>query len=576
MNQPSLPEYINDLQLPTTDLTKLSFCATRPAKVEEWANEFRATQTTETSILLYHSLPEAARLKCSYDTRLEILEALRPAAQNAVQGLTRSFLQQPINLPESAQKTAIIAQAIQKSMIDGYGRCVSDICAQKRFKPVVMEALAKALHRAITGIGLIFFRNYQLYTQLPTGFWHQLHVYFQIAEYFDLLATPVKDPLLLSRPATNIQTAYMRVLLMATARMNQLSRNDIAHIYNALESWSQYARLHPSVLQDKDNFYLINLSRDQGPIYKSRFNGSEMDRVLELDFRVLVNQLSKYAPSSDEDPDVPIGGSAAISVPSGFPPPLLDHLMQSWSSIAQRKQERRAVQSLAEVSVGMVDTHYLLCGEQPFDEFAAEDVFDEGFEHSVIDMLNTGIGSGDDSVTKRKASIVYQVHIQNVSAGGCCLLWKGEIPTKLRAGEIMSIKESGRHSWSLGVVRWVRQYRGQSQLGIQTLANHPRPYGIAQGFDMGGYSDYMRAFYLPASKNGRQPESLLTASAPFKELDKVKLFDGDSSVSAKLNKLVFATGAVQQFIFNTLDAPQTQPKRVAGSRTQEQFDDEWD
>ncbi|TVZ37901.1 hypothetical protein P886_2247 [Alteromonadaceae bacterium 2753L.S.0a.02] len=577
MSQPSLPEYIASLQAPTPDLAKLSFCASKPAKVAEWANQLRATQIAQTSAALYKCLPEVARLKTNFDSRLAILEAIRPVTHHAIEGLTRDFLQQPINLSQNAQKTAIVAQAIQKAMIEGYVRCILEICVQKRFKQTIRDSLAQALHRAITGIGLIFFRTYQLYTQPPAGYWQQLHSLFQIADYFDLLAAPVKDPQLKTRPASNVQTAYVRVLMLATARLNQLNQNDIAHIYYALESWAQYVRLHPSVLQDKDNFYLLNLHSDSGPVYKSRFNGSETDRVLELDFRVLVNQLAKQSPSN-ADNDLEVSAASAITVPQGFPGSLLEHLVGSWSSIAQRRQERRAVQNTAEVCVGMVNAHFMVCGEQSFEDFSNEGGLGDGFDTNVVDMLGLGVpGSSGNRAAPDNMS--YAVTVQNVSAGGCCLLWKGKIPSRLKAGELIGLKEQGRHSWGIGAVRWVRQYRGESQLGIQLLANHPKPYGIAQTYDMGGYSDYMRAFYLPAAKNGNTPASLLTASAPFKELDKVKLFDGEQAVSAKLNKIMFATGSIQQFMFNTLEVPQQKRAATLGAsppKSSTPFDEDWD
>lgn len=577
MNQPSLPEHISGLRLPDINLAKLSFCASKPAKVEEWANRFRATQTTETCVVLYQCLPEIARLKCHFDIRLEILEILRPVAQNAMESLTREFLQQPINLPENAQKKAIVAQAIQKSMIDGYGRCVVDICTQKRLKTPHLEALAKAIHRAVTGIGLLFFRSYQLYTHPPTGFWLQLHSYYQIAEHFNLLQTPVKDFLLRTRPATHIQTAYLRCLLMANARLNQLNRHDISHIYYALESWSGYVRLQPSVLREKDNVYLVNLSRDQGPSYKSRFDGGENDRVLELDIRVLIGQLAKQSPNHGDDAELAVVSPASgITVPPGFPATLLDHLTDSWSTIAQRRQERRSVHSSANISVGLVDTHYLIAGEQQFDAFADESQLARAMGSSVLDILTADLSVKDHQTANHTAAdVTYEVDVQNVSAGGFCLLWKGAIPTKLKAGELVGIRQSGRHSWSVGVVRWVRQYRGESQLGIQTLANHPRPYAVAQSYDMGGYSDYMRALYLPATQNGRQSASLVTASAPFKELDKVKVFDGERAATAKLNKVIFATGSLQQFMFNTLDPAQGQTHTSSGAG-RSHFDDDWD
>jgi len=583
MNQTNpIPHYIAALQSQPPNLSRLSFCANnKPTKVKNWVNELRATQTSETSATLYRSLPEIARLKATAEIRLEILEIVRPAAQHAIEGLTREFLNRPINLSREAQKTAIIAQAIQKTMIDGYVQCVVDICKMKRFKQLTMDTLTKALHRAITGIGLVFFRSYQLYTQPPTGFWQQLHTLFQIADYFDLLAKPVIDELLEHARATNLQTAYMRVLLMATAKLNQLSQKDIAQIYSALETWSQYARLHLASEQDKDIFYLVNISSDLPPSYKSRFEGNATDRILQLSFKVLVSLLAKQSPSQNEEDGSISQGSLAI--PIGFPASLVDHLLNCWSSIAQRKQDRRHVHTTADVCVGLVNAHYYVSGKQRFEEFTAkDDALGKEFDASVVESLNSSFAPEEHTadVTASEPP-TYNVEIQNVSAGGCCLLWKKAVPPRLQSGELIGLKEEGRHSWSIGVVRWIRQFRGGSQLGIQILANHPKPFAAGQMYDMGGYSDYMRAIYIPASKNGQSPASILTAQAPFKEMDKVKVFDGEQNFKAKLSKTLFNTGAVRQFAYNPIDlgkTRQTPHKRTPDSNTAppDSFDESWD
>ncbi|WP_045860903.1 hypothetical protein [Teredinibacter purpureus] len=572
----NLIRYIDNLRLHDATVSKLSFCSSKkPAKVKAWVEELRQTKTSETSAVLYSSLPEFSRLKIDPETRLEMLEAVRPATQHAIEGLTGAFINRSVTSSASAQKTAIIAQGIQKAMIDGYCRCVADFCRIKRFRPAQVELLVTSLHRAISGIGLVFFRSYQLYSQPPTGFWLHLHALFQIADHFDLLAKPVKDALLNTTRATNIQTAYMRVLLMGTAKLNQISQKNVALVYDAFELWAQYGRLHTSHHQDKDIFYIVNISADQPPTYKSRFDGKSTDRILQLNFKVLVSLLSKHSrtnssqPAEDEIDHV----TGKLPVPAGFPDSLMDHLLNCWSSISQRRQERRDVQTVAEVCVGLVNTHYYVSGKQAFDDFTGQSDLDGG--RDVLSTLSSSMASPFTDAPKGASEQVptHSVSVQNVSAGGCCLLWKEDIPPKLQSGELIGIKEKGRHSWSIGVVRWIRQFKGISQLGIQTLASHPKPFGAGQMYDMGGYSDYARAFYIPAQKNGQNPASIITAYAPFKETDKVKIYDGESIFTVKLTKTLFSTSSVRQFAYHPLDSANKETKpRKAGNQS---FDSDW-
>src|SRR5690606_2602961 len=156
---------------------------------------------------------------------------------HCLQGLSRDFLNQPVVLPESAHKAAVIAQALQKHMVDGFTVCVRDIVVQNRQKTQTMDILITALHRSITGIRQILLRSYQLYTPPPSSLWRLAHNLHRIACFYELQKIPVADPVLGDTVASNIDNAYARVLLLATAGTNQLGQQDMAVVDKALAKW---------------------------------------------------------------------------------------------------------------------------------------------------------------------------------------------------------------------------------------------------------------------------------------------------------------------------------------------------
>jgi len=561
-----LSTLLNALQVQEANNTKLSFCSSKKtSKVAAWIAEISSAPTSEIAVTLYTCLPEIASLKVAVPIRQEMLETVRATTQQTINNLTREVMNRPINLSKEAQKSVIIAQALQKRMIDGYARCVADLCQVKRLKPAQLDALGQAIHRTITGIGLIFFRSYQLYTQPPVGFWLRLHTLFRIALYFDIHTLPVQD-LDLSSQASNIQTAYLRVLLMATAKLNQINQKDLTQIFAALEIWAQFARLQSTPKSDKETTYIVDTERDMAPVYHQQANEPLKDSTLCISLSMLVGLLAKHSPTLQTSNTANTDNlETTLKIPLGFPVSLLDHLIQCWSSISQRQQERRNVNTEAEITIGLVNTHYFVSGSQTFDEFTGSD-----------NLLNQPIISSLTKEEKQEPAKLppsYNVSIQNISSGGCCLLWKEEAPPKLQAGELVGLKEKGRHIWSVGVIRWIRQFKGYAQLGIQILSNQPKPWGAGQMFEMGGYSDYMRALYIPASSRAKRPATMITANVPFKDQDKVKIFDGDNTFSARLNGLVFSTGAIQQFLYHPLDVNEPmgdQPFEKQG------FDENWD
>ena len=559
-------QLLAEICLPEQNLNKLTFCNSNKASdVKSWANTLHATQVMPTGLALYKAVPELPKLKTDYKNRVDMLEAIRPTVQHCIVGLTKHFLHQPIILPREAQKTAIIAQSIQKGMADSYAAATIDIAKKGKANQQTLDFLAQAIHRAITGVSYLFLRSYQMYTQPPKGLWLRLHSLYQVAQYFEITEVPIADPLLKYNRLQTIKSAYIRNLMMACSRCNQVSQNDVEILFHTFESWSQHLSLS-AITDNEANLYAFDARQDFGPAYKSDFRADDLTMGLEIDFSQLLNLLDRYI-NADSDDVFPV---STISVPTEFSKQLFQHLNSSWNTLQKREQERRPIQGAAEVCVGLVDCHFNLCNSQEFDFFIKNSGKDEHI-HNMTSFTPKDMHGGKPFSSNERP--IFRISLQNSSAGGYCMLWKGDIPARVEAGQLVGIKEIGKRSWSIGVVRWIRQLKQASQLGIQLLSTHPKPYGIAQTYDMGGYSDYSRAIYIPSSRFGSSSASLLTPIVPFQEYDKVKILDGDQEWGAKLEKQLFASGNVKQFAFRPLvdsDAPSEQQSSKSN------FDSGWE
>ena len=252
------PELINAITLPQQHLGKLKFCGSnKPQKVEAWIEQLRVTQAMPTAILLYRSIPEITQLKCDARTRFDMLELIRPIVHNTINALTKDFLNQPVALPEEANRPAMIAQPLQKRLIGAYLLCLQEVIHKKQVISKNGDFFNQALHRAITGIGNFFLRSYQLYVGTPPGLWTQLHTLFLVAEYYHILEYVVEDPVSIRKSKTTIKSAYLRVLILASTRPNQLSQKDVAAVFQAAENWSPFLKYRRSPTDDKDNFFVL-------------------------------------------------------------------------------------------------------------------------------------------------------------------------------------------------------------------------------------------------------------------------------------------------------------------------------
>jgi hypothetical protein len=542
-------------KLPPTDLARLRFCeSSRPAAVRNWAQSLPATRVSYTSVLLYKALPEISRLRTSADHRLEMLEALRPSVQQCIQGLAKHFLNQPLVLPEAPLKSAVIAQALQKHMAVGYLAVLESLTSQRKKGTQPDPRLGLSLHRAITGYGLMLLRSYQLYSPTPGNLWLDLHSLYRIAEDHQLLDQVVADPFQVHSSSSTVSHAYIRILLLACARPNQMRQTDVSATYNLLESWSHLARIRDARAPDSGSLFLINLSADLAPMYKSRFAGGSQDALRELDLAPLLAGLRRDPRLDHSSPHT----SHAV------PPSLLEHLQQAWGATQQRSFQRRPGKSSIQLCVGLSSLHHHTAGRQSLADFLGTSELEDIDLGPAGDSWVSAPGQGASS-RRREDFRIYSVPVGDSSPGGYRLDWRDNLSPQIKAGEVLGLREVGRHRWSLGVIRWLQQDTETTRLGVQLLAPSVTAYGAAVEQSGGDYSDFRRVLMLPELKAANQPATLITAFAPFQEGQRVRLNRHGDVFTATLQRRIFSTGSVSQFTFRRLASEDDAPEKNADS-----------
>jgi len=577
------------IKLPPQDQTTLSFCgSSKASRVSKWAAELPATRVSHTSVLLYQALPEVNRLDTSISTRLEMLESLRPYVQQCIKGLAQSFLNKPLLLPEETMKTAVIAQALQKHMTNGYCLAATELlkrAQQRDLKPQEQEQLLSSLHRSLTGLGLQFLRSSQLYAPIPAQLWQEAHALYQLSEQLELHQNGVTDALL-SQSATSCAQVYMRTLLLASARPNQLRQLDMQTLFDALEPWSKLVHLSPES-DNQRNLFVIDLNSKNGPHYREQGSDNSSSSIRELDVSPLLDSIAKQR----EDSSLKI-----IEIPPRMTETLLQHITDSWGIARKRDQQRRSSHGSMDITVGLTNIHFHLSGGIPFKSFilrrgrvaldqdnlfnndpskrfasadlpGAEDPWANSFDAEGGKTLS-GLSGGNvathrvehalrqhEAEEHRAKHPIHQVQLHDASPGGYCLKWLSDIPAQVKAGEILSLREPGRQQWVIGVIRWVRQSKGSSMLGVQLLSPQVEPYAIQQVQKTGEDSSYMRALLAAPVKSIDLPASILTTAIPFQVRDKVKLNHQGLVESAQLLECLFATSTIQQFSFRVLEKP---------------------
>ncbi|EZP28614.1 molecular chaperone [Pseudomonas sp. RIT288] len=572
------------LSAPIPTQTRLSFCEATPRDLKRWIAGLPKANIGETARQLYQGLGELNQLLTPSDNRLQLLELLRPEVYFVCQHLERHFLHQAIMLDDRSRKIGNLCQALQSHLAIGYKQIVLRITPKyhKDRAALVSQALQRATH-ALKGQLL---RATQLYSPPPEHLWFELHQLYRCACALQLQQRRVHDDLASLSSELSLEQTYIATLLLGSARCNQLRQNQIARLAEVLEPWSALLKLHPGSPQD--GLFAISAELDAGPRYRSMFRKEQQGALLGFDPQPLVNVIEAHLLQQET--------STPLPVPTGLSLDTLQHLHASWGQAAERSFQRTAGQGNLTVCVGMSALHFYLGGERTFSELLKHpgaraanfsravvqgekdswsQAFDAAPQSATEELLPyeeiqyDHLGEDESHTDSPPHYPTYSLPVINHSPGGYCLAWPSEVPAELQAGEMLGIQDSANQGWSIAVVRWIRQVRGNGpQMGIELVAPHAEPCGLQLVRSRDDHSHYLRGLLLPEISAIDVPATLLAPRLPFQEGNKVLINTHGEEHRAGLDRRVASTHSFNQFAYRSLEAA-----RNGGS--EEDFDSLW-
>jgi hypothetical protein len=594
-------------RLPSQDLSRLSLVSHQPKKLKEWIAALPMINVGETSRQVFQTLQEICRLNVDPAERFELLEILRSTVHTLNNALAKHYLNQSVMLPERATKVATLAQAMQSHLANGYKLVALDVQAKLEHHKRDIELpklAAQATHRAITELTGNLLRSTQLYLNTPPRLWLELHALYLLAvELQQSSALKVSDSA--EHPhseKSTITDAYVRALLLATCKPNKLRQGEIAQVYQMSEIWAPLVTLKE--LSNNSELFVFDLAKDAPPTYRSLAQASEASHVRAIDPALLVERLNTLKQTAQSTTPM-ARGEAALTLA------LLQHLIQAWSELSERSFSRTTHDGVLKASLGLTPTHYFLSGRRDFEimmqgdqaRFMITDADNPFLKAKPIsvqrpddrtgkDVWSMAFGNVETESKEKEREFnlkfqeaapdaaprydTYDCQIVNISPGGYCIEWSGEVPTNVRAGEILGLhEESGQSSWSIGVIRWVKQLPGHgAQLGIEILAPKAKPCGARVIKKTGDATEYMRTLLLPELKAINRPATLITPALTFRPGYKVLLNLDGEEVKAHLTQQVSATSSFCQFEFQLVRRPQENAPGIP--RVDDTPDDDFD
>lgn len=543
------------LRLPQQEKKEPAVGSTNPRRLRRWLDELPPMNVLENARQLFRYLHDLNRCQMRSRARYELLEIVRPHVFYVCDALEKDFLGQNLVLPERPKQAASLAQALQTYLADGYLIMVRRALGYVD-EPSVKKALPTLMHRAMVSLRDTLFRTQLLYFRSPRYLWLTLHQLYVAAEHYQLLERSVVDKLV-PQASSSIATAYCAALLHGVMGANQLRQSELKRVSPLVVKLAHLATV--SVRVPEERFFYINLTADRAPMPR-RFLEEQRGRFRYLVTTKLLAELAHEAKQQR---------LASI---------IVEHLFDSLSGERERTLERQSKKVTLDICFGLSATHYYLSdgadfqrsrsarevaslvGEetnmflkgkpQPKDKDAWTISFDSSEE--LRNMDTSGLSAAVTAYSRQQAPKSreprykkHQCETIDVSAGGYGVAWEEQVPEQLKTGELVAVREHLSPSWTIGVIRWVRQQsQGGAGFGIEYLASQAWPAAV-RNLNFKG-SEHVRAIVLPEFLTLGLDTSLLLPSVGFKLNDEVEVVHQGVTETFYLHKVLLrAAGFVR-------------------------------
>ncbi len=585
------------LRLPEQDLSHLTLGSTNPKKMQDWVDALPMANVGESSRLLYQLAQELNRLRTDGRTRFTLLESMRPALLNVERQLGKHYLGQSVVLPDKQRKIASLAQALQVHLGVGYKLVAIDTVRRTKDKDSARAAVV-SIHRALTSMSETLLRGYQLYLPTPRFHWLEMHQLFLLAENNNIADVEVEDKSLKRVSSSTVRDTYARALLLSTARPNQLRQQEIEAVWDATEEWCGLVSINDT--KDDSDIFAFDLQLDTPPTYRKLAAKHQGDTLRSIDARNLSARL-KLAADSGQLPTQ----HSEFSFPRGFTRELALHLSQAWGNLTERAFQRLAAHGTLDICIGLGAMHFFMSDGADFDltmrggsalletrdnrflrgrgAVDGDDAWSQAFDGGNFRMSDGMDFSNLDASQlaqmreqERSRYDSFQCSVINNSPGGYCLEWAGDMPPHIRTGELLGLRDNATSTWSVGVIRWIKQLSGKgAQLGIELLAPKATPCGTRVLKEGGESTEWMRTLLLPELRAIGQEATLIAPAIAFSTGYKVVISRGDAEQRVALTRQMNATAGFRQFIFRDLDQLATNTASQATEGSGEDFDSIW-
>lgn len=436
---------------------------------------------------LLENPPEASIL-------LSLLEQARMPICFVEEERARRYHNKPLVLSDDEEQTFQQVLAVWQRMSKAYALCAR-LQEPATDNPQYSTLLATILHRCLYYTGMLILEHFRARREVPAGIWHDLHGYYETAEQWGIIYTPVNDALENDLQATHCAAAYVTLLLIEVASPYSSSVRDLNLIRRWAGMWAPLVSLHRLDNEYEVPPYIIELMKDQ-PIHPTGGADNIGADARRLDTSRLGLQLSHMLAQLRQRMTPSQLGLGEET--SGHVIQLLEHLSRPWTQTASPRRFRRfASEGVARVSVGFDTMHFFISGEEFIQSDSASAYSREEFEElfTFRDQATPGQAL---SIKPKQNFPREEWTVLNHSANGFRLA-RSHAGQKIAHSQLLAVCPHDGERFLLGQASWLMQEgSGGLVIGVSVLPGMPEAVGVRHAPAHAGNADrYVPGFLLP-------------------------------------------------------------------------------
>ena len=249
---------------PDVSLTQLSFADTTAPALQQWVSVLPLVNVPETAKRMSMAVSELAMLNVPCEEKFELIESVRPIVHYVATRLNR------LSLNRAGHDDGELTYQLSVNLYNSYQGALTDALEHlaEDEKSVPRNQLIGLVHRLLADLSRILLHCLQFYRLPPPNLWAQFNWLYRTARELDLLQDKFSDDENTTTDPLTVEQCYLRALLLQTARPNQLSPQQLANLFNALEHWRDVASLDAG---DEQTMLLIDIAGHQPPMPRRLF-----------------------------------------------------------------------------------------------------------------------------------------------------------------------------------------------------------------------------------------------------------------------------------------------------------------